>query len=268
MPSSTVMLGDAPNGAKGTNTIYLDTIEAYDQWAEVYDTDGNFLQALDTLEMQSLLPIFLSLATNDGIRSLDACKFIDLGCGTGRNTLALQRAAPQATIIGLEPSSKMLDKAKKRLEAQIAEQGQQEGKVSIQSYNLLDDSSASTGSLEYADGIISTLVLEHVPAPRFFSAVANMLRPGGILLVTNMHPDMGAISQAGFVHPVTKDKIRPTSYAHTVEETIEAAAAAGLELVGEIKEQGVDEKLAGMLGRRAKKWIGVKVWYGGCFRKK
>ena len=268
------------------NIEYLDTVEAYDRWSEVvclhfipqkdassqisqvYDTDGNFLQALDTLEMQTLLPSFLSLVTDNGKKVLDTCKFIDLGCGTGRNTFSLRRAAPQATIVGLEPSSGMLDIARTNMAKHLAEHDPKEqGTVSFEQFNLLDPS-ASANAPRGADGIISTLVLEHVPTTAFFVAVANMLRPGGILLLTNMHSDMGAISQAGFVDPVRKVKIRPTSYAHTIEETVRAAVDAGLEVVGELKEQGVDEELAGKLGPRAKKWIGVKVWYGGCFVKK
>ena len=236
--------------------------------------------------MQTLLPSFLSLATNSssgsGTKALELCKFIDLGCGTGRNTLPLHRAAPQATTIGLEPSSGMLDIARRNVYKYLGDQQQNleervtetgagtgtgTGKLSFEQFNLLDPSALSSAPRD-ADGIISTLVLEHVPTTAFFAAAAHMLRPGGILLLTNMHSDMGAISQAGFVDPVTKIKIRPTSYAHTIEETVRSAADAGLEVVGELKEQSVDEELAGRLGPRAKKWIGVKVWYGGCFIKK
>ena len=140
--------------------------------------------------------------------------------------------------------------------------------MSFELFNLLDDTSALANAPRDADGVISTLVLEHVPTAAFFTAAAQMLRAGGILLLTNMHSDMGAISQAGFVDPVTKVKVRPTSYAHTIEEAVRAAADAGLELAGQMKEQIVDEELANVLGARAKKWIGVKVWVGGCFVKK
>lgn len=84
-----------------------------------------------------------------------------------------------------------------------------------------------------------------------------------------MHPDMGALTQAGFIDPVSGEKIRPTSYAHTVQEVAEAAREAGFELLGEgMKETKVDEELAPRLGPRVGKYVGVTVWFGGCFVKK
>ncbi|EEH36191.2 methyltransferase small domain-containing protein [Paracoccidioides lutzii Pb01] len=276
---------------------YMNTIDAYDQWAKasafylVYDTDGNFLQALDTLQMQSLLPKFISLLPKiNSNTTTSAPKLIDLGCGTGRNTIPLLRAAPtDATIIGLDPSSKMLQIAQDKVSAYLARVAdippagvvdkqrdagpEDEGRVSFQIFNLLDFNCAAEGAGGVtgpadSDGVISTLVVEHVPVDKFFRAAAGMLKRGGVLLVTNMHSEMGRISQAGFVDPVTGVKIRPTSFAHTVAEIVEAAERVGFEVEGDIKEVRVNEELAGRLGPRAQKWIDVQVWYGGCFRKR
>jgi hypothetical protein len=49
-----------------------------------------------------------------------------------------------------------------------------------------------------AVGVISTLVLEHIPLQQFFTAASAIMRAGAYLLVTNMHADMGMRSQAGF----------------------------------------------------------------------
>ncbi|KAM5445677.1 hypothetical protein MaudCBS49596_007232 [Microsporum audouinii] len=254
---------------------YIDTVDAYNQWAEVcisststrrkkvdkltcsqvYDTDENFLQALDTLEMKTLLPIFLSMSKPQS----EKAKYVDLGCGTGRNTLPLAQHAAEASVVGMDPSEKMLELARKRT-AEV-------GNVKLELYDMLAPTGPLASALE-ADGIISTLVVEHVPIKDFFKAVTSMLKPGGILLVTNMHSEMGGISQAGFVDPQTGVKISGTSYAHSAEEVIAEAAQFGLELVGEMKEVMVDEKLAPRLGPRASKWIGIRVWFGGCFRRK
>ncbi|WEW56651.1 hypothetical protein PRK78_002099 [Emydomyces testavorans] len=270
MPSLIPNSASTPSPSPSREIKYLDTIDAYDQWAEVYDTDGNFLQRLDTLELQTLLPFFLSQVKHTESPS----RLVDLGCGTGRNTLALVRLATEdATVIGLEPSSKMLEVARKKIAAYCAEAAPSidpkeiEARVSFETYNLLNEPGPPLSALN-ADGVISTLVLEHVPFKDFFKAVATMLKPGGVLLLTNMHSEMAGIGQAGFVHPETRIKIRPTSYPHTVAETLEEARAAGFELIGELKETSVNERLAENLGPRAKKWIGVQVWFGGCFRKK
>ncbi|KAL8954234.1 MAG: hypothetical protein Q9183_007251, partial [Haloplaca sp. 2 TL-2023] len=56
-------------------------METYNQWASTYDTDGNFLQALDSMMMQHLLQDFKAT-----LPPLSKQRLIDLGCGTGRNT--------------------------------------------------------------------------------------------------------------------------------------------------------------------------------------
>ncbi|EEQ87011.2 methyltransferase small domain-containing protein [Blastomyces dermatitidis ER-3] len=274
MTNTSISIPPIATAAKGKQIQYMDTIDAYDRWAEVYDTDGNFLQALDTLEMQSLLPRFHSLLeTNKNGNNDDVGpKLIDLGCGTGRNTVPLTRTArATAMIVGLEPSSKMLQTARDRVSKFL-------GTKSTESFastavEATEEQGAGGGgvlsaAIGNAGGVISTLVMEHVPLDQFFGAAAGMLKRGGVLLVTNMHSEMGSISQAGFVDPNTGVKIRPTSYTHTVEEMVEAAEKVGFEVLGDIKEVRIDEDLAGKLGKRARKWIGVLVWYGGNFRKK
>lgn len=247
----------------------------------MYDTDGNFLQALDSIEMEELLPKFLSLLPKVDPSQDQTWKLVDLGCGTGRNTTALLRLAPEAQITGLEPSRRMLNVAKDRVVAVTANDSAQhqqktyggfvisgnDTKIVLEEYDLLG-SVRPPKSAQDVHGIISTLVLEHVPLGRFFRATADMLQVNGILLLTNMHPEMGRISQAGFVHPETGVKIRPTSHAHTIEEVLIETERAGLELVDDIQERGIDIELANKLGPRAFKWVGNQVWFGGCFRKR
>jgi cyclopropane fatty-acyl-phospholipid synthase-like methyltransferase len=111
-------------------------------------------------------------------------------------------------------------------------------------------------------------MLEHIPLFEFFQTVSQVLNPGGLALVTNMHSEMGGRSQAGFVDPKTGEKVRPQSYAHTLEDVIGEAREQGFEVVGEVLERAVDEKTSEVLGVRARKWIGVKVWFGVCFQKR
>lgn len=117
-----------------------------------------------------------------------------------------------------------------------------------------------------ADAILSTLVLEHIPLAEFFATVSRLLVPGGNLLLTNMHPDMGRLSQAGFVDPRTGCKIRGESFVHGISETVQEATNWGFEVVGEVKEVMVEKGMVDELGRRAEKWVGMKVWFGGVWR--
>ncbi|PLN77555.1 S-adenosyl-L-methionine-dependent methyltransferase [Aspergillus taichungensis] len=256
---------------------YMDTVNAYNKWAEVYDTDGNFLQALDTLELRTLLPAFLR-RVEDSTPTTTNKTLIDLGCGTGRNTLQLMHhGPPTAQIIGLDASPGMLEVARQRI-AEVdsnAETTTATGpRATLAVLDLLDPDPAVLASAS-ADGVISTLVLEHVPLDRFFAAVTALLKPGGYLLLTNMHAEMGAVSQAGFVDPGSGRKIRPVSYAHEIGEVVRVAGEYGLEVVGlddgvgrdVVRERRVDEGMVGVLGERARKWVGVVVWFGVCFRR-
>ncbi|KAL6251750.1 hypothetical protein RBB50_001960 [Rhinocladiella similis] len=239
---------------------YLSTSQAYDLWSAVYDTDGNFLQALDTIEMKTFMPRLLGFLEAAGLSR--PWKLVDLGCGTGRNTAALLEV-DGATVVGLDVSPGMLEVARQRLENTAAK-----GRLSLEVFDMIEQDSASELALD-ADAVVSTLVLEHIPVDVFFKHVASILKPGGYLLLTNMHSEMGGISQAGFVDPVTGEKIRPTSYAHTITEVEAEAAKNGFEIIGgKIEQRAVDKTLVPCLGERSAKWVGVMVWFGGIFRKR
>lgn len=221
---------------------------------------------------------------------------LDLGCGTGRNTIQLLEALaqyqaqnqkapnspPKVDIVGLDASPGMLEVARSAIQSATQRDDLQNSPdVTLGIIDLLQ---AATTRAQLplplqnsrAAGVISTLVLEHIPAKTFFEAASATMLPGGYLLVTNMHADMGMRSQAGFTDPQTGVKIRPTSYCHSVLEVLAAAEAARFQvedIVGQdgsngVLERDVDEALAERLGARAKKWVGIRVWFGICFSKK
>lgn len=258
----------------GRQIRYVSTLDAYEQWASIYDTDSNALQALDDEEVIRLLPQLLSLSSPPTDRPL---RILDLGCGTGRNTLKLL-TIPGADIYGVDLSPKMLYLARQRCKQALSGILEEErpGSLTFYVHDVLDPNPEEddTGSgcerlpadLE-VDIIISTLVVEHMPLPDFFAQVNKLLVPGGLLLVTNMHSEMGARSQAGFNDPATGEKVRPVSYNHSPKELEDDARRAVYEVVGGIRERGVDEGMVGRLGPRAEKWIGCMMWMGGIFRR-
>ena len=169
----------------------------------------------------------------------------------------------------------MLDVARKKVEAQVLRRpvsGDEKwvaaaAKVDLRIFDLLDRSDPPECALG-ADAVISTLMIEHVPVRKFFSAVYRLLKPGGMVLVTNMHPEMSGISQAGFMNLPTGEKIRPHSYAHRIEDLAQGAEEEGFDNVGPPLEVAVGEPMCQYLGPRAKKWIGITVWLGMTFRKR
>ncbi|KAK4861528.1 hypothetical protein LT330_003563 [Penicillium expansum] len=283
------LLGTKPS-EHSQKTQYMDTVEAYDKWAEVYDTDGNFLQRLDTIEMRSLLPQFIDRVSKRFQQSLPESEtettppsLVDLGCGTGRNTIQLLSAlntankATSFSVIGLDASRGMLDVARTATREYAAKSAIKTdielGILDLLQPELLKTQLPSRLDGPGAVGVISTLVLEHIPLERFFAAAAGIMRSGAYLLVTNMHAEMGMRSQAGFTDE-RGVKVRPTSYCHGIPDVLDAAREAGFEVeevVGAgadgVVVRGVDEELGDVLGARARKWVGVRVWFGVCFVK-
>lgn len=173
---------------------------------------------------------------------------------------------------------------KKLAELQQVQPGAKVPEMHFSTFDMIEADSSPQVPLPVAEStadlVVSTLVLEHIPLPIFMRTASRLLAPGGVLILTNMHSQMGGISQAGFIDPTSGDKIRPVSYAHTVDDTMAAAKEAGLECCGRfdggkwtpgsdgaMKEISINEDLAGKLGARAKKWVGISVWFGGIFSK-
>lgn len=118
-----------------------------------------------------------------------------------------------------------------------------------------------------ADGVLSTLVLEHLPLDVFFKSVRKVLaRKEGYLLLTNMHEEMGRRGQAGFVDVDSGEKVRGVSFVYSIDQVVEEGRKWGFEVVGEVKERAVGNEDLEVLGERGGKWVGCKVWFGGVFR--
>lgn len=269
-----------PSSAQPFTSVSTD--ELYDTWAATYDSDGNVLQAVDDLELQPLLPRFIRLVCQGSTARASENKYaellriLDFGCGTGRNTLKLLQAnwtaektdgGPAVELYGWDASASMLKVAREKCSAQNAAKN-----VKLHGLEQMDFSDASViprKDLGSFDGIVSTLVLEHLPLDTFFGLLSGLLKPDGVALVTNMHADMGRVTQAGY-KTETGERIKGQSFAHTVEESVHAAQEAGLVIMGEVRQATVDEGMMrdGHVGKRGKKWLGVNVWYGFIIRKR
>ncbi|TAQ84519.1 hypothetical protein B7494_g7160 [Chlorociboria aeruginascens] len=247
------------------------TAELYDGWANVYDTDGNILQAVDDYEIPLLLEhVFTSLSSSTIIT------VTELGCGTGRNTLKLlpPRSNPQVSQIhGLDLSPAMLSVASSRTASFLAILSSPKPNVFFQAFNAL--TSPIPPPLSHsADLVLSTLVLEHLPLKAFFETVKGLVKKGGLVLVTNMHAEMGRRGQAGFVDE-RGQKVRGESFNYEVGEVVDEGRRKGFEILdvkerglesGDVKGEGGKEEGGLGLGVRGRKWIGCKVWFGVVMR--
>lgn len=185
-----------------------DAYDAYDRWAATYDSDTNVTRDLDA--------IVLRASTLD----FDGRDVLELGCGTGKNTVWLAERARSVTAIDFSP--RMMSLARERV-------GGREN-VRFIRHDVRDRLPCDDASV---DVVVGNLVLEHVKdvAPVFAEA-ARVLRVGGQAFFCELHPErQGRGSQAQFTDTATGERVFVEAYAHTVAEFERGLSAAGLSVV-------------------------------------
>jgi len=178
---------------------------AYDRWAPVYDTDRNATRDLAGSVLRAALP---------DPAGLDV---LEIGCGTGLRTAWLADRA--RSVLALDLSEGMLEVARARVDA---------AGVTFRRHDLTERWPAEDASF---DLVADSLVLEHLPdLGRLFREAARVLRPGGLMVVCELHPArQRAGRQAEFTTPEGEVE-RVPSFLHDLEEYAGSARAAGLEV--------------------------------------
>lgn len=228
--------------------------------SQTYDTDNNFLQAVDDVQVSAVIPRLLDVQSKNSPLSV-----LDFGCGTGRTSRKLLQACPTGTRISAwDGSAEMIALAQQKCTSLDTS-----ALASIDFQKIDFSNSENLPSSQAFDIIVSILVLEHIPSKVFFSWIFHLLKPGGIAFISNMHPDMGRNSVAGF-DDVNQKRIMGNSYLHTVEESVDAARQAGLEVYeDDLKVVSVTADMidGGRVSERGRKWIGKRVWFGFAARR-
>lgn len=134
----------------------------FDVWADVYDEQSNPLLQLEQRYLARMLP---------AIQSLDV---LDAGCGTGRWLEALASLSPR-TLTGIDPSNKMLDWARRKLN----------DKAELRA----GDCAAIPVLPQSKDLILSSFVISYLPDLDAFAAECRRVcRTDGDLFLADMHP--------------------------------------------------------------------------------
>jgi len=201
--------------------------EGYDRWAAVYERDDNPMLPMEAEVVASVLP---------DVRGLDV---IDLGCGTGRHAARL--AAAGARVTAVDFSEGMLAEARARPGADA---------IRFVVHDLHAPLPFADASF---DAAVSGLVVEHLAdLAAFFGQAHRVLRPGGVAVVSAMHPAMflrGAVAR--FTDPDTNEVVAPGSIAHPFGALVLAALRAGFR-VDDLVERVVDEAFAARFPRSAR----------------
>lgn len=141
----------------------MNTQEAYNAWASQYDTNLNKTRDLEAVSLRNTLS------------SLSFNRCLEIGCGTGKNTVRLKEKANQITAVDL--SEEMLAKAKEK----------------INSANVHFQQADITGDWDFANGsydlVVFSLVLEHIHnLDAIFEKTAAVVTTGGYVYIGELHP--------------------------------------------------------------------------------
>jgi SAM-dependent methyltransferase len=181
----------------------VSTVAGYGVWSATYDQPGNAAFDIDTpvvKEIVDALPVGVAL---------------DAACGTGRYTEFL--AALGHRVIGVDSSPDMLARARERVRRGDFRQG--------------DLHRLPVGESE-VDMVTCGLALTHLPdlAP-VMAEFARVLRPGGHLVIADMHPETVL---RGTIPPVRDPDGRPgrlVSHRHLLGDYLRAALPVGFRLL-------------------------------------
>lgn len=136
---------------------------AYNAWAGQYDTNINKTRDLEAIALRTTL---VEISFND-------C--LEIGCGTGKNTVWLVTKAEHITAVDL--SEKMLAKAKQKIKTDNIE------------FVQADITSDWTFIQKQYDLVTFSLVLEHIEnLAHVFKKVAQTLSVGGHVYIGELHP--------------------------------------------------------------------------------
>lgn len=189
----------------GTMQGTSDIGEAYDQWAEQYDTNANRTRDMEAQALRTVLA------------DIPFARCLEIGCGTGKNTEWLVQRATHITAVDF--SEGMLGKAREKIGSPC---------VQFVQADIL-------APWDFADGpydlVTFSLVLEHIADLRpIFQKAAQALAAGGHLYVGELHPfKQYAGTKARFA---TNEGTRTvTCYDHHVSDFLSAAADSGFALV-------------------------------------
>jgi ubiquinone/menaquinone biosynthesis C-methylase UbiE len=183
--------------------------KAYDSWSDTYDAVQNKTRDLDHAALQQTLAPF-SFGT-----------VLEMGCGTGKNTLWLKELA--GAVIGFDFSEGMLAKAGEKIRSKKVEFRQAD---LTKPWPVADD---------VADLITFNLILEHIAdLDHIYQEAFAKLKKGGRLYISELHPFKQYIgSKARFD---TEDGVQELEvYTHHISEFVGLGQKHGFQLL-ELRE--------------------------------
>jgi ubiquinone/menaquinone biosynthesis C-methylase UbiE len=178
--------------------------KAYDSWSSQYDTNDNRTRDMEALALQETLAHI----------HFETC--LEIGCGTGKNTVWLLTKANSITAVDL--SNEMLAKAKEKI---------QSSKVNFIQADILQD--WNFVNTKY-DLVSFSLVLEHIEdLEPVFSKISKVIATNGYVYIGELHPfKQYAGSKARFTTQEGEQVV--SCYNHHVSDFVQAAQKHGFKI--------------------------------------
>lgn len=183
--------------------------EAYDNWADQYDSNMNKTRDLEAVALRETLAYI----------PFDTC--LEIGCGTGKNTEWLLTKAKE--IVAVDLSEEMLNKAKKKIVSD---------KVIFIPADINKEWTFATKNFNQ---IVFSLVLEHIEnLDSIFKNIAATITTGGYVYIGELHPfKQYTGTKARF--DTTEGQQIVTCFDHHLSDFTQLATKYGLAIL-EVKE--------------------------------
>jgi len=198
----------------------LDVEAGYARWATSYDEAANPLIRVEEPVVRAL------------IDRVPPGRALDAACGTGRHTAYL--ASRGHRVCGVDATAEMLEKARVRVPSADLRQG-------------------DLAHLPFEDGAfdlaVCALALSHLPDPApAIADLARVLRPGGALVVSDLHPTMLLLGGTGFFVDASGRAGNVRSFHHPHSWYLAAFRGAGLAVVDCLEPAIEPEDVAAVSG--------------------
>jgi ubiquinone/menaquinone biosynthesis C-methylase UbiE len=183
----------------------MNTEQAYNSWASQYDTNINKTRDLEGKALRSILSAI----------SFKSC--LEIGCGTGKNTIWFIENTKQVTAVDL--SEEMLVKAKEKINSDKVQ------------FVQADITSSWMFKKQLYDLVSFSLVLEHIENLNFiFNQTAQSLNTGGYVYIGELHPfKQYTGSKARFE---TENGVQVVDcFIHHISDFIQSAKKHGLAII-------------------------------------
>lgn len=136
--------------------------------------DGNYYHANSSPQYLSAIKLF------DTIDLSSIAHVVDIGCGSGDVTASITRMAPQASVVGIDASQSMIEKAQQTYANY--------SRVSFSIVDAQDESHPFFKDARFDLAFSSAALLWMANKEAVFTNIARMLKPGGKIVVKTTQP--------------------------------------------------------------------------------